>query len=245
MRGRRLARGAFAAGAVAALLAGGEAPAGTLDEELGTDDAKIAERVKDSNVWGGDGSPEGTGGKPHLPSLGAPPKRVALVSFYAWDCGNEKHSAYNTVMTWKRTIDVLGVDALAQALYDVGIGPLKEAFAAHRMELLTPTEFLDTDAKRSAYQAFKIEQSAMAKFAGLAQKSDKDHLRMDGAPAGYRVLKVITSNNPEKNDFTLAAKGGMGSSSRGSATTWRRRSASIPSRSSTTSSRARRKASNS
>ncbi len=188
------------------VLASGPLLAKNMTEELGSDDAAIIGKVKSSNVWGGDGSPEGTGGVAYLPALGAPPTRVALISFYVWDCGNAKTRVYNTYsarITSSRQFDVVGVEGIAEALYDVGLTPLKESFAKHGMQLLTPDEFLDTDARKAAYEAFQIEQSAMAKFAGHFQKSDDEHMRLDGSPKGYRVLKVITNNNPNNGDWSV------------------------------------------
>jgi len=215
MGGGRHSRLAVSACVIAALAIpnGGLVFAKSVTEELGTDDAAILGKVKSSNVWGGDGSIEGTGGVAYMPALGAPPKRVALVSFYVWDCGNSKTRVYHTYSaTYRSTREytVVGVEGIAEVLYVLGIGPLNETFARHVMLLLTPGEFLDTDAKRSAYQAFEIEQSAMAKFAGHFQKDAPKGIRIDGAPAEYRLLKVITNNNAERNDFMLAAKGGDG-----------------------------------
>lgn len=62
------------------------------EEKLDTDVDAIAQRVDfDMSGWGKvHGSKGGRGQIPYLQALGHPPKRVALVSFYAYDPGNTK-----------------------------------------------------------------------------------------------------------------------------------------------------------
>ena len=98
--------------------------AGAFEKELGSDAAAVKEKVKLSMMNGnGDGSDSGRGPVPYLKALGAPPKRVALLSFYVWDCGNTKQNFYNPVYRYKRDINVqhTAIDAYANELYDASI----------------------------------------------------------------------------------------------------------------------------
>jgi len=81
--------------------------AGAFEKELGADPMALKDKVKLSLMNGnGDGSDSGRGPVPYLRALGAPPKRVALLSFYVWDCGNHKQNVYNPVYRYKRDINV-------------------------------------------------------------------------------------------------------------------------------------------
>jgi hypothetical protein len=179
-------------------------------EELGTDDAKLVDKVKFDFMSGsGDGSDSGRGPKPCLKALGAPPKRVALITFYVKDSGNSDKHPY---AGWSihKNVTANGVDLMANELYTPAIGPMKEAFRAHGMELLALDEFLDTPAKKSAYEDFKLEFNAGAKFMNFLTHVDKDSTQLEGVAEGYRLLSVATNNDTKGKEFGLAAKGGDG-----------------------------------
>jgi hypothetical protein len=192
------------------------AVAGLFEAELGSDAAKVAEDVKISMMNGdGKGLESGKGLVPYLKALGGPPKRVALVSFYAWDCGNKKEKSYrfyggdyvyHVDNTRRISVDAKELDMLASELHDASIGPLKEAFASVGMQLMAPAEFLDTPARQEAYAAAKVEQGGMASLFGALQSKDAVEWQW-GAPEGYRVMKVATVNDVRGNNFALATTG--------------------------------------
>ncbi len=185
--------------------------AGPFESELGTDPAALAGEVKLSLMNGNaDGDPSGRGPRPWLQALGGPPKRVALASFYVWDCGNKKENHYNPVYQYKRTYNVMpqAIDAYANELYNASIGGLKTAFAANGMQLLTADEFLDTDAKRQAYESFQLEMGGMAKLFMHFEKSDADTWHFLGAPEFYRVFQLPTTGDVKGHHFPLATTGG-------------------------------------
>jgi hypothetical protein len=164
----------------------------------------------------GDGSDSGRGPVPYLKALHAPPARIALISFYVWDCGNKQENSYriyggdytyHTTSTRKRDVSQLAMDVLANELYDAGIGPLKEAFASVDSKLLTPDEFLDTDAKKQAYEAFKPEHNFMEKIYKALDSMDDKGFRYTGAPSGYRVVALTNLSNIKRNKFQLATTG--------------------------------------
>jgi hypothetical protein len=190
--------------------------AGPFEAELGTDPAKVAADVKISMMNGdSEGVPSGKGLVPYLKALGGPPKRVGLVSFYAWDQGNKKEKSYTFYggdyvyridQTRSSAVDAHELDKLAAELHDAGIGALKQEFAAVGMQLLTPSEFLDTPEKKQAYEAVKVEGGGMDKLFGMLQTKDEGNWQW-GVPGGYRLIKLTTVNDPRGNHFTLATTG--------------------------------------
>ena len=78
------------------------------------------------------------------------------------------------------------------------------------MELLAIDEFLDTPEKKRAYEDFKLEFNAGAKFVNFLTHVDKDSTQLEGVAEGYRLLSVATNNDTKGKEFGLAAKGGDG-----------------------------------
>jgi hypothetical protein len=190
---------------------------GAFESALGGDVAKIADDVKISMMNGdNDGLDSGRGLVPHLKTFGKPPARVALVSFYVWDCGNKKENSYSIYggnysyrVTNTRThrVSANEIDRLADELHDAGIGSLKESFAAAGMQLLTPQEFLDTPAKQEAYANIKMERGALGSLLrGLQAKASGDQWQW-GSPDGYRVLELVTVGDVKGNHFQLGQTG--------------------------------------
>jgi hypothetical protein len=190
---------------------------GAFESELGSDVAKVADDVKISMMNGdNDGLDSGRGLVPHLKTLGKPPARVALISFYVWDCGNKKESSYRiyggnyvyrVTNTRKRSVASGEVDVLANELHDAAIGTLKESFAAVGMQLLTPEEFLDSPAKLETYANFKVEIGGMGSFLAGLQKHAAGDTWQWGAPDGYRVIQLTTVGNVKSNQFQLGMTG--------------------------------------
>src|SRR5262245_64921445 len=81
-------------------------------EELGTDPGKIADKCKKDAMTMGGGSDSGRGPKAYLPALGAPPKRVALITFYVKDSGNADKHPYAGWSTHKN-VTMSGIDYIA------------------------------------------------------------------------------------------------------------------------------------
>ncbi|MES1166532.1 MAG: hypothetical protein ABUL68_00880 [Pseudomonadota bacterium] len=185
------------------------ATAGSFESKLGSDDKATAGKAKLDIMSRGSGSENGTGPVPYLRALGAPPKRVALVSFYVWDAGNVKQSVYNTAMTWRfsKSVTATGIERIATGLYDAGIGAMKEGFAAYGMQLLTPDEFLDTADKKAAYLTFKPEHGALGSVMGFLQSKDRS---LSYAAEGFSLLELPANTGGKNRDFRMAAQGGDG-----------------------------------
>ncbi|HKQ61193.1 MAG TPA: hypothetical protein VJS92_07865 [Candidatus Polarisedimenticolaceae bacterium] len=194
----------------AACLAAQTVHAGAFDKELGSDAAALVDKVKLSMMNGnGDGSDSGRGPVPYYKALGAPPKRVALVSFYVWDCGNKRENHYNPVYRYKitRNVTATAMDAFASELYEASIAVFKEGFAAYGTQVLTAEEFLDTPEHQAAYDGFELQMGGMQKFFAHFQKSTDDTWRFTGVPDRYRLLQLVTIMDVKGNHFELGATG--------------------------------------
>jgi hypothetical protein len=207
----------MAAATLALWAAAAPAVAGPFEAELGSDAAKVAEDVK-IHMMNGDnaGLESGKGLVPYLKALGSPPKRVALLSFYVWDCGNKKESSYRMYggdyvyrvdTTRSNSVNAAEIDRLAAELHDAGVGAMKEEFAAVGMQLLTPAEFLDTPEKQQAYETARIEEGAAGKIMGFLQGGKVDDEWQWGTPGGYRLVKMPTAGDVRGNNFSLAMQG--------------------------------------
>jgi hypothetical protein len=192
------------------------AVAGPFDEKLGSDPVKLAGEVRLSLMNGdGDGDASGRGPVPYLKALGAPPKRVALLSYYVYDCGNHKEKSYNFYggdytyhVDTRRSSSVAAdeISKLATELHDAGIGPLRQAFASVGMQLLTPAEFLDSPEKKAAYESAKIEAGGMDKLFGALQSKEATNWQW-GTADDYRLVKLTTVGDVRGNNFALATTG--------------------------------------
>jgi hypothetical protein len=104
----------------------------------------------------GRNSTNGGGYSANMDLVNPKPKRVALISFYLYDAGKGKANITG-VGAW-RTQDYAGQSQI-NGFYTKSIGKFKETFAEKGITLLTPTEFLDTEAKAEAYYGF-VQESA-------------------------------------------------------------------------------------
>ncbi len=112
-----------------------------------------------------------------LKADGLRPKKVGLISHMIWDFGQHEFSAlaYSYGGTYMRQSGLSGAGGnhFASRLAEESVPQMKEAFRVHGMELLTPSEFADTDARKQAYLEFELPFGKLAK----ATMSIVDHLR--------------------------------------------------------------------
>lgn len=153
---------------------------------------------------------KGEGIVPNLSQLEAPPKKIALVSFYVVDTGKGEGTYYASV----RTFDFLtqdGASHFATNFYDAGFAALKEEFAKQNMEVLTPKEFLTDDTKKQAYLDFKLEYSFAVKMAlgfinGMARgAAGGNELTTSAVAPGYRFFPTHQTPNDPKMVGSLDA----------------------------------------
>jgi hypothetical protein len=145
-------------------------------------------------------SPKGEGPVPLLSRLAGPPARVGLVSFYLEDPGSATGSYYSA---WREfawlTQD--GASHFAQSFHEQGIDALVKAFAGHGMTVLTPQEYLDSDAKKKAYLDFEMKLSLVAKaalsFMKSLEKGAKGDVDQSATAAGYRLFPAhVAATDP-------------------------------------------------
>lgn len=201
------------------LLVAGPAPvlaqAGFFEKELGSDPAKVVEDVKlDMMSRGSHGSESGSGPAPYLKALKNLPRRVGMVSYYTVDIGNLKESSAlkQTVTGWyvMRSYDVTqeGISLINEALYKVGFPAMKEAFAAHGMQLLAPDEYLDTPEKKAAYESFKLETGGKGGLTSFLNKMNKSEFKLTEPATGYRLIDLPRLNASSEKKYGLSLQGG-------------------------------------
>lgn len=127
---------------------------------------------------------DGHGMNPYLTSEDQIPKTIALVTFYVYDPGMSYSSTSKTThaatgLTTTSTsvynfkLSEEGGNYFANMFHQEGVGKLKETFKAHGITLLTPDEYLNTEAKRDFYyNKFQPQISKLGNFLSrLEQKS--------------------------------------------------------------------------
>ncbi len=151
----------------------------------------------------------GIGNVPYLPALGAPPKRVALVSFYVRDLGTDEPGSPLYTGKTKASTSVAkdGAGVVATGLLDAGMQALRGTLGEYGMQLLTPDQYLDSAKKRSAYTEFEVKASGLgvlAKEPGVqdAPTTAQTTARPSPVAEGYRLLRL-----PEVNGYRPVAHG--------------------------------------
>jgi hypothetical protein len=108
----------------------------------------------------------GSGYSANMDLLNPKPKRVALISYYLYDPGKGKttggaQSSVVTASVW-RTPDAVG-QSQVDGFYDKSIETLKKSFKDNGIDLLTPSEFLDSDEKIDFFFGFSQESAKKEK----------------------------------------------------------------------------------
>ncbi|MBL0012569.1 MAG: hypothetical protein IPP30_02080 [Flavobacterium sp.] len=148
----------------------------------------------------------GSGDCPNFKQSGLP-KKVALISFYAFDKGVSKTKKgysydYNYATgvgtsTHSKTITTTynsdeTASGLATAMFLNSIDKLKEMFTNGGMELLTPDEFLIDESKKEALKNFVPEGGVFNKVF----KQD-ENIKSRGAASGF-IAKAVNSDNADR-----------------------------------------------
>lgn len=124
-------------------------------------------------------------------------KRVALVSFYAFDPGVTKtwtttsSSGFittTTTYTKKRSTGGMASE-IAYGAFVTSIDPMIAKFKEFGIDLLLPNQILDTDAKKNYYNSFQVQHG---KFADWARNlSSGNHDQMYGTLEGLNVMDIV------------------------------------------------------
>jgi hypothetical protein len=119
------------------------------------------------------------------------PKRVGLISFYLFDTGvhefNAMAATYGGSYSKQFGLNEAGANLFATEFASRGVPVLKKRFAEHGMELLTPVEFLKTQAQIDAYLALELPKSGWQKFAKAVRGWLDKNPNATGAADGYSM----------------------------------------------------------
>ncbi|MBL7865071.1 MAG: hypothetical protein JNK10_09360 [Cyclobacteriaceae bacterium] len=134
----------------------------------------------------------GSGYSANMDLVNPKPKRVALISYYLYDPGKGKttggaQSATVTASVWRtpNTVGQMQIDGF----YAKSIDQLKASFKENGIDLLTPTEFLDTDEKMDFYFGFSQESAKKEKTA-ITKRNATGGFISQVATASVSTLKV-------------------------------------------------------
>ncbi|HBF87534.1 MAG TPA: hypothetical protein DDX39_02740 [Bacteroidales bacterium] len=144
-------------------------------------------------------SKNGTGYSANVDLINPKPKKVALISFYLYDpaCGDASKSNNGVTATYSAAI-WRTPDALAQThidgFYKNSIESLKKGFKEYGIDLLTPSEFLNTDEKKDFYYEFnqesgKKEKTERTQIGGYVQATVST-IKICPTDEGYRPFFV-------------------------------------------------------
>lgn len=134
----------------------------------------------------GRNSNNGGGYSANMDLVDPKPKRVALISYYLYDAGKGKANITG-VGAW-RTADYAGQNQV-NGFYNKSIGKFKEAFAEKGITLLTPSEFLDTEAKAEAYYGF-VQESALKEKTSISRSKTRSS---SSTVAGWTTTTYTTT----------------------------------------------------
>ena len=118
----------------------------------------------------------------------AAPKKIGILVFVV--AGSKEFTGNDGWYDHFRTISKDAATLISQSIHDACIGTLKENYAAQGVQLLTPNEYLDTDAKRLAYQNMNMRIMGAAKLSEAWVKPDQV-----GLPAGYKFFTNTFHND--------------------------------------------------
>jgi hypothetical protein len=120
------------------------------------------------------------------------PRRVGLISFYLFDTGSFEYSAlaatYGGTYMKKSGLNSRGANIFATEFALRSVPLMKQRFAEHDMELLTPLEFLETEEQTQTYLDFRLPESGMQKFGKAMVSFFDNNPHADGAADGYAMI---------------------------------------------------------
>lgn len=156
---------------------------------------------------------KGSGYSANMELVNPKPKRVALISYYLYDPGKGKttggaSSAVVTASVW-RTPDGVG-QSQVDGFYSQSIDALKKSFKENGIDLLTPSEFLDTDEKVDFYFGFSQESAKKEKttitkrkatggFISQVATASVSTLKISPFDKGYREFFVANEGDDESS----------------------------------------------
>ena len=117
-------------------------------------------------------------------------KKVGVLTFYLSDFSElDNKRALRNGGIYADNLTTAATAELASTFYQTSLAQLKESYQAQGIELLTPDQFLDTEAKKEAYYSTEIELSKASKLvSALSRNVGRKNEKSPNAPDGYRVV---------------------------------------------------------
>ncbi|MEL6562173.1 MAG: hypothetical protein AAFQ94_28565 [Bacteroidota bacterium] len=117
-------------------------------------------------------------------------KKVGILTFYLSDFSElDNRRALRNGGVYADNLTTAATGQLARDFYDQSLQKLKESYKAQGIELLTPDQFLDTEAKKDAYFSTEIKLSGVSKVvSALSRNVGRKNEKSPNAPDGYRVV---------------------------------------------------------
>ncbi|MBK7211698.1 MAG: hypothetical protein IPH88_00070 [Bacteroidales bacterium] len=144
----------------------------TIDKFLALPDAEFWKYSK-AVMYQNQGFEDGHGMFTWPPAMKTFPKKVGLLSFMVFDPGFFEVSSkryggpdtyYRVTTTKGASLKLENTVALAEFFYNETLPELRENFKSFGAELLTPEEFITSDALREAYKTFNYEEKGLSKL---------------------------------------------------------------------------------
>lgn len=121
------------------------------------------------------------------------PKRIGILTFQLYSLGSSSSSKAGDWVYTRTYYSTEGGEAfLTDQIMGMIVPEMKRSFTDAGYELLTPSEYLDTPAKREAYEtgASTIEASGLTKFAWGSLESGSDDGYEGVVPEGYQFYPI-------------------------------------------------------
>ena len=117
-------------------------------------------------------------------------QKIGILTFYLSDFSElDNRRALRSGGVYADNLTTAATAELSKAFYERSLQKLKETYSAKGMELLTPDQFLDSDAKQEAYYNTEIELSKFSKvMSALSRNIGRKNEKSPNAPDGYRVV---------------------------------------------------------
>lgn len=111
----------------------------------------------------------------------AAPKKIGILVFGV--TSSSEYTGNDGYYNYYKRMSEDGANIVAQAIHDASIAAIKENYSKQGVEVYTPNEYLDTDAKREAFKTMDMRILGPAKM--LAKITNPGEI---GLPNGYKYI---------------------------------------------------------
>lgn len=139
------------------------------------------------------------------------PQDIGLISFFIHDPGTSTKAEKGPYRAMRegyemRSLTRDGASYYGNQLYEAGFTSLDETFESHKVNLLTPDEFITSEDVRNHYNTFELEMGlmfrAITKFVDALEASAKGgRMEASATAPGYRLVMVPAEDNKLMNQL--------------------------------------------